>query len=122
MNWTIKTAALCGALALAGGSIAAADTTSGKISDVNATAKTFTIKNSKGKSSYSLGKDAKVMVGDSASSFDALKPSERVKVDWAFEGDKRVASKVEVKPERKASNSAAPKSPAKSPTAKSPAH
>ena len=101
MRWTVKTAALCGALALSVGSLAWADTTSGKISDVNASAKSFTVKNSKGKSTYTLAKDGKVMVGDSMGTFESLKPSERVKVDWTLDGKSRVASRVEVKPEAK---------------------
>ena len=112
----IKRIALCGALALMGGSVAAADTTSGKVSDVNVSAKTFTVTNAQGKSSFSLAKDAKVMLGETASTFDELKPSERVKVDWSYDGSKRVASRIEVKPKAaKAKRAAAP-------TAKSPAH
>ena len=108
MHWMARTAMLGGALALLGGSIATADTMAGKISELNASAKTFTVKNAHGKQSFSLAKDAKVMVGDKASSFDQLKPSERVSVDWSYDGAKRVASRVEVKPDASSTAKPAP--------------
>jgi hypothetical protein len=114
MQRTVKMVALCSALTLAVGSLAWADTTSGKISDVNASAKTFTIRNAKGKSTYTLAKDGRVMVGETMGTFEALKPSEHVTVDWSLDGKSRVASRVEVKPEAKHAAKAATAPAAKS--------
>src|SRR5215813_8862311 len=83
------------ALAFGAAGSAAAATAQGKIEKIDASARTFELKQGKKVQNFSLGADAKVMDGAKAVSLDQLKNGAMVKVEYTDQGTKHVASKVE---------------------------
>src|SRR5262245_38440404 len=92
----IRTAVWAAALVLVGGALASADTRSGNIERVDATAKTFVLKVAKKVETFSLAPDAKVMRGGTAIGLADVKPSEHAKVEFKRDHGKRVASRLEI--------------------------
>jgi len=95
MHRKLVGAAIAAALAFGAAGSAAAATAQGKIEKIDASARTFELKEGKKTQSFSLGADAKVMDGAKAVSLDQLKTGSVVKVEYTNEGSKHVASKVE---------------------------
>jgi len=68
----------------------------GMVVSADAISSTLTIKQKKGEVSYSLEKDAKISRGMAAASLEDLKADSKVRVHFKKEGDKLVASSVEI--------------------------
>ena len=87
---------LTAAVALGASGVASSATERGKISKIDASAKTFTLEEGSATRAFSLGTNAKVMNGPKAIRFDDLKVGEWVKVEYAPSGGKLMASRVDV--------------------------
>jgi len=88
-----------GALAcLVGGAASAegASTLSGIVSRVDASGKTFAVKQSEHETTFKLGKDASIMSGSKQESLEALRVGDKVSVTYADEDGSNVASRVQV--------------------------
>ena len=83
------------ALAVGAAGAASAATAHGKIDKIDASARTFELKEGKQSQSFSLASDAKVMDGAKAVSLSQLKSGQAVKVEYTDQGTQHVASRVE---------------------------
>ena len=90
-SWTLLTASLV----VLNAGVAAAATLHGKLSQIDAKAKTFAVGEGKSEQSFTLAPAAKVMDGSKTLALESLKTGESVEVTYDMEEGKRVATRVE---------------------------
>lgn len=104
---------LAAALVLGAALPAAAATLHGKITQVDAKARTFSVTSGQSVTQFTLASDVKVLKTGSVSSTSELAKGEEVTVDYALDHGKQVASRVDIQPDAAfRTTPAAPKKPA----------